>query len=65
MKEKILMIIMGMLIGAIITAACFLIFGNNNNNNPNIQRMQGARQEMGNFEQGGMIPSENMNEIDK
>lgn len=32
MKDKILMLIIGILIGAIIASGCFLIFGKNNNN---------------------------------
>lgn len=35
MKEKILMLIIGILIGAVITAGCFLIFTKNNTNSNN------------------------------
>lgn len=33
MKEKVLTLIIGILIGAVITAGCFLIFGKNNASN--------------------------------
>lgn len=33
MKDKILMLIIGILIGAIIASACFLLFSNTNNRN--------------------------------
>jgi gas vesicle protein len=55
MKDKIIMLIIGILIGAVITAGCFLIFKNNSNQSDNGQRRNG--QSMGNFTPGEM-PSE-------
>lgn len=39
MKDKILMLVIGILIGAIIASGCFLIFGKNNN--PENSRVNG------------------------
>lgn len=36
MKDKILMLVIGILIGAIIASACFLLFGKNNNSGERI-----------------------------
>ena len=52
MKDKIIMLIIGVLIGAVITAGCFLIFKNNSSQNSNDQRRNG--QSMGNFTPGEM-----------
>ena len=46
MKEKILMLIIGILIGAIITGGCFLIFGKNNSRRPEMGK---ERQNIGNY----------------
>lgn len=54
MKEKILMFIIGMLVGAIITAGCFLIIRKNNTTEvPNMENMQ-FRGGNGGFERGQM-----------
>lgn len=49
MKDKILMLIIGILLGAVITAGCFLIFSPKENN-PN--KDMNNRPEMGNFVPG-------------
>ena len=54
MKEKILMFIIGLLVGAIITAGCFLAFDKKNNTEvPNMENMQ-FRGDNGGFERGQM-----------
>jgi hypothetical protein len=52
MKDKILMLILGILIGAVITAACFLLFSKNNP--PRFTRGNGERMMDANF-----IPGQN------
>ena len=56
MKDKIIMLIIGALIGAIITAGCFLIFKNNSAQTQGEQRRNG--QSMGNFTPGEMPSGE-------
>lgn len=46
MKDKILMLIIGVLLGAIITAGCFMLFGNNRRPNmPENGEFRGGRME--------------------
>ena len=55
MKDKILMLIIGALIGAVITAGCFLIFNKNTSSSNNMQGGPGGNgQSMGNFTPGEM-----------
>ncbi len=61
MKDKILMLIIGALIGAIITAGCFLIFGNKNYNQFD-GKGPGGQSQMGNFTPGEM-PEKMENQI--
>lgn len=50
MKDKILFLILGILIGAVITAGCFLFI--NKNNNKNFQRRNFDKEMIENFENG-------------
>ncbi len=63
MKEKILTLIIGMLIGAVITAGVFILI-NKNNTKPSDRDMKGMQRDMGDFnpdEMGNFIPGENSN----
>lgn len=55
MKDKILMLVLGILIGAVITAGCFLLFSNNSSKGRPDGSMQGGNKpDMGNFVPGDM-----------
>lgn len=63
MKEKILNLIIGMLIGAVITAGIFLII-NKNNTRTFDRNMKGMQRDRGDFnpnEMENVIPGENSN----
>lgn len=61
MKDKVLTLIIGILIGAVITAAGFLIYSKVNEDDTNEVRGGGEMQEMdGNFTGGGMQMDGNM-----
>lgn len=54
MKDKIIMLVLGILIGAVITAGCFLLFAKNGKNMEEQDGMRGQRPQMGNFVPGDM-----------
>lgn len=54
MKEKILMLIIGILIGAIITTGVFLILNQNNSSSQGRGQMGNRPEGMGNFTPGDM-----------
>lgn len=52
MKDKIMMLVLGILVGAVITAGCFLIFSKNANSRGEEKGQRGEKPEMGNFVPG-------------
>lgn len=69
MKDKVLMLVLGILIGAVITAGCFLLFSKSNNNMPVDMtggRMRSEDFDPSNIEDGNFIrrnPQEEMNTL--
>lgn len=59
MKEKILYLIIGILIGAVITAGCFLVFSNNKNSQEKGGRPDRAMMDA-NMIRGENVPEGNM-----
>jgi len=59
MKDKIIMLILGILIGAVVTAAGFLIFGKNNSTQGGMGG-QMPNMDFSNMDMENFVPGENM-----